>query len=332
VWLLQEAGTPSDELNRRVMVERDDHTRSVAEAKVKNSTAGFSSSPPSIVMIESVGHCNATCPYCPTGRGIVMEGDKRPIERDILDKALQLANKGRANALYLHHRGEPFLHPELDRVVKRVREAGFFAYLSTNLICASEPMIDSVLRAGINQIEIHYSGGRTRLPHEELLRRIHYVRQRNWSIRNNGCRIEVNYGLKEGETSHGILTQLEDCEYYDETMSIRFYQPHDWPALATLSDRGVGCSDCEWFRERCCAVLSDGRLVICCLDQFGFSAQVNVMDIDEVQWDQLQSREICRGCVQRNDDMDWFRLDALEHPSWLQRGVARSDKRSPISI
>ena len=282
--------------------------------------------PWSIMMIEAVGRCNAACTYCPQGAGLIGTASCEPITSDTLSRALSLARMGRARAMYLHHRGEPFLHPELHGVVRQVREAGFGAYLSTNLIAATPDRIDHVLDAGLSQMEIHLSGGATTLPSDELLFRIHHARKSNWRIRNNGCRIEVNYGLY-GETKDDVLQRLERSPYYDETMPIRFYVPHDWPSLANRADCGVDFRKCQWWSEKCCAVLSNGDLVICCLDQFRYSTVANIHDIDRIEDCHLSQRGICQGCLQYDWDMDWLRDDAIGMPSWRIRGDNRS---SPV--
>jgi hypothetical protein len=278
--------------------------------------------PWSIIMIEAVGRCNAACVYCPRGAGLIANEGCAPITEETLSTALRLAKAGRARALYLHHRGEPFLHPHLDEVVRQVREAGFGAYLSTNLIAATPDRIDRVLQAGLSQMEIHLSGGATVLPLEELLCRVHHARKSNWRLRNNGCRIEVNYGLL-GETREDVLSRLARLPYFDETAAIRFYIPHDWPGLAGCVDRGVASQKCAWFEKRCCAVLSNGDLVICCLDQFRYSVRVNVHEIDRIEDAHLSQRSICCGCLQYDWDMGWLEDDALSMPGWRWRGEER---------
>jgi hypothetical protein len=276
----------------------------------------------SIIMVESVGACNGSCPYCPRGCGLVSNEDCQPITASVLDKALTLAKQGTAKALYLHHRGEPFLHPHLEDVVRAVRRAGFYAYLSTNLIEATADRVARVFRAGLNQMEIHYRAGLGALTHSELLHRIHAIRKLNWAITNNGCRIEVNYGLFEEEEGD-VRRAMERESHFDETMYIRFYVPHDWPRLIRGEDRGINFRDCEWFKRRCCAVLSNGDIVICCLDQLRHSCVANVADVETIAWAEMHKRSLCKSCVQQCWDMDWLSEDALAVPGWLTRGNAR---------
>jgi organic radical activating enzyme len=274
-----------------------------------------------IIMIESVAICNAKCQYCPQGAGKVLKPKKGEefITPEILKKALKLAQKGNQKAIYLHHRGEPLLHPKIGYVIREVREAGFLAYLSTNLIAASDSKINEIMISGINQVEIHFSGGLTILTHNQLLERVHKIRKANWLIRNNACKIEVNYALQENEDEKKVRKKLSKSEYYDENMYIRFYKPHDWTGLVDIKDFGVNPQNCEWYKTNSCAILCNGDVVICCLDQVSHSKLVNILDINEITEIHLSKREICYGCIQHDWDMDWLKEEAIEIPKYLMR-------------
>ena len=273
--------------------------------------------PITVLMIEAVGRCNATCSYCPRGRGLLDESTNTYITMETLDRALALARSGRNHAVYLHHRGEPFLHPNLPDVVRRVRAAGFYAFLSTNLISATPEKVTAVLRAGLNQLEMHYSAGRTRLSNDVLLRRIHDIRRLNWLHRGSGCRLEVNCALTD-QSEADVRREMAASPYYDELLYVRWFKPHDWPSLKDFVDRGVDYRACHWYREKACAVLANGDIVICCLDQFSHSRRVNVRDIDRIDWQAIEDRRMCAGCVQ-HVEMSWLQEDAIDLPPWLAR-------------
>lgn len=274
-----------------------------------------------VLMIESVGVCNSTCSYCPQGAGLLPKAKNEEIFicPTVLEKALKLAKNGNQKAIYLHHRGEPLLHPNIGYVVREVRKAGFFAYLSTNLISATDKKIDELLISGINQIEMHMTAGLTKLNDGEVLKRIHTFRKRNWELRNNGCKLEANYALGPDDTEESVRERLSKNSYYDENMYIRFYKPHDWPGLMKMQDLGVDPTKCEWYKTETCAILSNGDIVICCLDQKKYSKKVNIMDINEITFDHLSNRQICKGCIQQQWDMDWLKLEALNIPDYISR-------------
>jgi len=278
-------------------------------------------------MIEAVGLCNASCSYCPRGAKLLPNSDDTIITPAILDKSLQLAKQGTQKAIYLHHSGEPLLHPEIGAVIRKVRESGFLAYLSTNLIAGSEDKLTEILAAGLNQAELHLSGGLTRLDVGALWERVHMLYKLNWRLRNNGCKIEANYALRQGETEESVRKSFSGCSHYDETMYIRFYKPHDWLGLMRLQDKGIRAEDCEWYKNKAAAILCNGDVVICCLDQMAYSNQVNVLDVEEIVFEHLSRRDLCKGCIQQSWDMDWLRKEALEIPPYMERSLRRDSLR-----
>lgn len=286
-----------------------------------------------VIMIETVGICNATCKYCPQGAGMLARPNINEIylAPRILEKALFLAKNGNQKAIYLHHRGEPLLHPEIAHIIRKVRKAGFLAYLSTNLIAATPDKIEEVLNAGVNEFEIHISASLTKISIDETLKRVHIVRKMNWTLRDNGCKIKTNYALQDNETEETVRTKLARSKYYDEDMPIKFYKPYDWPgimnkdgSLQITQDNTMKLEDCEWYKTKSCAILANGDLVICCLDQKGYSKKVNIMDIDMINFEHLSNREICKKCVLYKWDMEWLKRDALSIPESIQRRQERS--------
>jgi len=270
-----------------------------------------------ILMIESVGRCNSTCSYCPRGAGLLDDNSNQFISIETLQRALDLADPTLNRGIYLHHRGEPFLHPDLASVVRQVRTRGFNAYLSTNLISVTEQKVRTVLAAGLNELQMHFTAGLTRLDRDTLMARVHMVRKLNMQLRNNACKVEINYALKN-QTQAEALEFLSGSPHFDETFAIYFYTPHDWPSLGKLNDRGIDFRQCNWWKERSCAILSNGDIVICCLDQWGHSKIANIWQINRIDLAHLIKRDICRGCVQ-HVEMDWLRRDAIEEPLWQKR-------------
>ncbi len=273
-----------------------------------------------VLMIEATSQCNANCTYCPRGAGVLPTKPVEIISMETLERALHLAKFGDNTGLYLHHRGDPFLHPDLSEIISRVRAEKFFAYTSTNIIAVSEIRVREVLKAGINELQLHLTGGLTRKPLDVLLERVHMIRRLNWELRNNACKVEINYALVN-ESEADARKVLSASPWYDETFNIYFYKPHPWPRIGDGVDRGVDPSKCNWYKERSCAVLANGDVVICCLDQWGRSSTVNIWEIEKLAWPQLSKRDLCRSCTQ-HVEMDWLRRDAIEKPDWLIRRLS----------
>ncbi len=268
-----------------------------------------------IIQIETISTCNATCSYCP--RGVFPKlMNKRFLTYEILNRALELAKQGNAKVMVLHHAGEPFLHPELAGMVKVVREAGFFAHLSSNLISFNPVKIADVLKAGLNEFVIHLSAGLTKIDLEEMLKRIHEVRRLNWELRNNGCKIVVTFVMNEDSPAANYSEFLKS-NYFDDSLPINYIQAHDWPELISLKNKGIDPKKCNWYKTRSASILANGDLVICCLDQFGASKKVNIMDIDKLSWEYLSNRNLCKGCTQYKSMDNWIENECLSVPDWL---------------
>lgn len=87
------------------------------------------------IHIEISGICNARCPYCTAGvrnqnKGSFMDTG---LFRDVM-KQLVLSDLGskELSTLALYNWGEPFLHPEFNKIIDCINEFGFKYVFSTN--------------------------------------------------------------------------------------------------------------------------------------------------------------------------------------------------------
>lgn len=103
---------------------------------------------PLLVHIVPVRRCNIACGYC-------NEYDKvsQPVPIDRLERWVdKLAELG--TSVVACSGGEPLLHPELERLIRRVRERGMLAGLITNGYLLSPKKIESLNRAGLDFLQI----------------------------------------------------------------------------------------------------------------------------------------------------------------------------------
>lgn len=90
-----------------------------------------------VVSIEIVNYCNARCPYCPTGSGkLKSKGAMDPalFETVILHLKKIGALSERNNLVLLFNYGEPFLHPEINRILGVLGKYRLSAGFSSNFI------------------------------------------------------------------------------------------------------------------------------------------------------------------------------------------------------
>lgn len=86
------------------------------------------------VYFDIVGFCNARCPYCHSGIDKVVKGSL--IEPHLFKKTLSMLLKERIitknSLIRLYNWGDPFLHPDINRIVSYINELGLRYAISTN--------------------------------------------------------------------------------------------------------------------------------------------------------------------------------------------------------
>ena len=95
-----------------------------------------------IIKIEVAGVCNARCPYCPTGARNANPGGIMPANTfDATLRRLESLNLiDSKSVLGLFLRGEPFLHPDLQSIIRVINDHGLRYWISTN--ASIVPQID----------------------------------------------------------------------------------------------------------------------------------------------------------------------------------------------
>ena len=103
---------------------------------------------PVLAHVVPIRRCNLSCAYC-------NEFDKHsapvPID-EMLRRMDRLAELG-TTAVHLSG-GEPLLHPDLDQIVRRIRQRGMLAGLLTNGFLLTRERIERLNDAGLDQLQI----------------------------------------------------------------------------------------------------------------------------------------------------------------------------------
>src|SRR5262245_29307738 len=103
---------------------------------------------PLLVQIVPIGRCNSAGGSC-------NEYDKvsSPIPTDEMERRInQLASLGSSVVAFTG--GEPMLHPDLDRLIGRIRSQGMLAGLITNGYLLSVKRIEALNAAGLDFMQI----------------------------------------------------------------------------------------------------------------------------------------------------------------------------------
>ena len=220
------------------------------------------------VYIEITNVCNLSCPFCPPhnreNRFMNFEEFKL-----ILSKI-----KGYTEYIYLHVKGEPLLHPEFDKFVKYANMQGFKINLTTNgTLLKNHLQITKYLRQ-IN-ISLHATNSAEIV---ETAKKINdcIINFRIWNISQNPEAIN----LLEKEFDVKLDTSVENFTLAPN----KFLSKENifkWPDINDdeTSENGY----CHALSSQI-AILVDGTLVPCCLDNNSDITLGNIylQELDEI--------------------------------------------------
>lgn len=113
---------------------------------------------PLFIDIETTSACNLRCPFCATtyrGEAVQKGFIPYPAVKKIIDQ-------GAGNNLYgvkFNVRGEPLLHPEIDRFVRYAKQKGLLdVYFNTNAMLLTEEMSQRLVDAGLDRLSVSFEG------------------------------------------------------------------------------------------------------------------------------------------------------------------------------
>lgn len=237
------------------------------------------------VYLEITNKCNLSCDFCPkTQRAqAFMSGETFSI---ILDQI-----KPFTSYLYLHVKGEPLLHPELDNFLDIAHEKGFQVNITTNgtLISRQQEMLLS--KPSVRQINfsLHsFDGNEVFQSREEYIGDIlHFAKEaqensqiivslRLWNLSENSG---TNFDARRNSETLFAIEKAFDLSYRieDEVLPARGIRLADrvylnqanlfeWPDLEAKEYPGEAF--CYGLRNQA-GILVDGTVVPCCLDGEG---------------------------------------------------------------
>ncbi|MGB4439193.1 MAG: radical SAM/SPASM domain-containing protein [Sedimentibacter sp.] len=256
------------------------------------------------IYIEITNVCNLACSFCPQTR-------RKPkfmnIEtfRKILDQI-----KNHTNYIYFHVKGEPLLHPEIDKFLDISYEKGFKVNISTNGTLINKVKGKIIMKPALRQINfsLHSFDGNEKLNNKgEYVNNIlsfakeastNYevtISLRLWNLEKNNAvnlakkknnelldiierQFNLNYKIQE-KVVHGKGMKIADKIYLNQDHEFQ------WPDLKENEDDGIGF--CYGLRNQI-AILVDGTVVPCCLDGEGI---INLGSINTTHFSELIESE-----------------------------------------
>lgn len=245
------------------------------------------------IYIEITNVCNLNCSFCPP--------TKRKPEFMSIDTFGKILNqiKPYTDYIYLHVKGEPLLHPDLSAILDISYEKGFFVNITTNGTLIPEIKDTLFAKPAIRQINISLHSMENNNTDNTYIKNIlTYIKQavsdtsmiislRLWNLDDKDS---FSFGagknsavLQAIENAFNLPFRIEEASATDRGIKIadRIYVNQDfvfeWPDINAKEINTSGF--CYGLRNHV-AILVDGTVVPCCLDQDGIMNLGNISETD----------------------------------------------------
>lgn len=256
------------------------------------------------IYIEITNLCNLNCSFCPQTK---RQSEFMNIDtfRNILDQV-----KPYTDYLYFHVKGEPFLHPQIDKFLDISYEKGFQVNITTNGTLINKVKDKLAGKPALRQLNfsLHSFDGNDGLNNKveyisDILSFVKEVREnsnvlislRLWNLDESS--LDTNIRKKNNELLEiiekefnlsfkiqEIVTPARGIKIAEGVFLNQDYK-FQWPDLKEKEDHGGGF--CYGLRNQI-AILVDGTVVPCCLDGEGV---INLGNVKYTQFSELLQSE-----------------------------------------
>ena len=234
------------------------------------------------VYIEITNVCNLKCSFCPEGRR-----KKEFIDLDKFEHIIK-GIKNYTNLIALHVKGEPLLHPKLEQILEICKEHNMFVNITTNATLL-EKNVDMLINSrAVRQINLslHSITKNENADEYEFNKYLESCLNAAKKILNESniilsLRLWNLESIEQNSENYEILKKLEEIFKVEDLvnkakkemfvkLSENAFLNQDlefvWPSLESeiISEEGT-C----WGLRNQVAILVNGDVVPCCLDQDG---------------------------------------------------------------
>lgn len=252
------------------------------------------------IYIEITNVCNLNCEFCEPHKR-----ENRFMSKDEFKEILAKI-KPYSSYIYLHVKGEPLLHPEFDEFAKIAYDNGFKVNLTTNATLLAKHLESTKYLRQIN-ISFHATNKQEILHTTKNISDC-IVNYRIWNMDENNEALELI--KKEFDFSENIDFAQKTNYTLAPNIFLSLATKFEWPTLdKTTTSNGY----CHALKDQI-AILVDGTIVPCCLDNNGDIALGNIFNetLEEVLSkdktkkiiDGFQNRiaveELCKKCSYKN--------------------------------
>lgn len=244
-------------------------------------------SKPIIENIEIISTCNLYCSFC-------IEPPKRKQKFMTLDQIIKITKDNHSllenRHVWLHHYGEPLLHPQLIEIISDLRENNVYPRLSTNATLLNPELSEQIIQSGLSEIVFSVDGTnkdsyetvRVNADYAKVLKNINYFLNLKKEMHSKEPITQVQLiNLNNQEVQPFINYWLQtDVDWINiKTPSTRALQIRDKNLMNSIQNSSQYKKEfpCYWFWSSL-IILSDGDVVPCCTDLKGNIVLGNVFD------------------------------------------------------
>ena len=229
------------------------------------------------VYIEITNQCNLSCRFCP-------KTDREPLFMDeALFDAICGQLRGLARRLYLHVMGEPLLHPRLAAYLDICSFYGHGVNLITNGTLLAKRGGDLLEAPALRQLSVSLHSHAQEGSEEDLRAYLRDIRDfaaraafrgdfivqlRLWNKGADDPAVMLRSIRETFGLTAALKQRLNDRRSFmlGKNLCIDSVEPFEWPSLSgkDYGDKGT----CLGLRKQC-AILADGEVTACCLDNNG---------------------------------------------------------------
>lgn len=270
------------------------------------------------VYIEITNVCNLNCSFC-----IKDNRKKREMSIDEFETILKKIDKY-TNYIYLHVKGEPLIHNNLDKILSLANKYNKYVNITTNGVFLKEKVDILKKYNNIRQINIslHSENNKTNYI-EDIMEAVDelkniFVVYRFWTLKDNKLDNRMIKYLEKLKDKYNI-----DNENYNEIINgsnikignniyISKDKEFEWPNVNNNYCNEYGF--CYGLKNQI-GILVDGTITICCLDSFGISNLGNIFNDD---MDSIITSDKVKKIIKGFNDRKVY-LDICKHCSYKER-------------
>ena len=236
------------------------------------------------IYVEITNICNKHCSFCPETKRAKAFMSVEDFEF-VASKIYKYTDY-----IYLHVKGEPLMHPSLEKIIQTCNKYGLIPNISTNGVLLGKS-VDTLISCKVPKINVSLHSFEKE-GNEKLKDYIIDVVKACEKLERNGCIIRFklwNDTDFNKESNEEIIKELEqsyntkiNSKQYDKDIKLkdRVYlsikKPFKWPSI---KESEICESKCYGLINQI-AILVDGTVVPCCLDNDGDINLGNIFNED----------------------------------------------------